>query len=70
MADQNQEDEHNKDQEQSRNTKGKYHFQSDPTEEDEEITWKDIEDAKNNKDFMKMMGILLWEEKDVDIWLK
>ena len=32
-------------------------------EEDEEITQKDIE-AKNNKEFMKMMEVLLWEGKE------
>ena len=64
MVDQNQEGEHSKDHEQSRNTKGKYHSQGDPIEEEEEITQKDIEDAKNNKDFMKMMKVLLREEKE------
>ena len=59
MVDQNQEAEHIRDQEQSRNTKGKYHFQINPTKEDEEITRKDIEEAKNNKEFMKIMKVLL-----------
>ena len=63
-VDQNQEGEHSRDQEQSRNTKGKYHSQDDPTKEEEKITQKDIEDAKNNKDFMKMREVLLREEKE------
>ena len=64
MADQNREGEHSGDQDQSRNVKGKFHYQCDPTEEDEEITKKDIDEARQNKDFRKMMEILLLEEKE------
>ena len=64
MADQNQEGEHSGDQEWSRNVKGKFHYQGDPTEEDEKITQKDIDNARQNKDFRKMMEILLLEEKE------
>ena len=64
MADTNREGEHSGNQDQSRNVRGKFHYDRDPTEEDEEITQKDIDNAKQNKDFRKMMEILLLEEKE------
>ena len=63
MLDPNQEGENSRDNEQPNISKDKYFYQDKPDENPEEITQEDIRNAKKNKGFLKMMEILMQEEK-------
>ena len=56
--------EHSRDQEQSRNDKQKDPFMYDEDEEEVEINSEKIEKCRNDKNFQKVMQIILNEEKE------
>ena len=63
MSDPNQEGENSIDNEQPNTSKGKYFYQDKPNENLEEITDEDIRNAKKNKRILKVMEILMQDEK-------